>query len=136
MVNLNRTFYDKTCNIYRKTIVDKDWTEVPETSLLYEGLMCDFYIAPRWNVVNFIPEVESRNTQEDRFDCVIPADLYDESKPIIKWDVLELYRDWTKEWTYVIDQMSIYRMPNGRLENVYLRLNNANQWRQPWTPKE
>lgn len=98
--------------------------------------MCDFYIAPRWNVVNFIPEVESRNTQEDRFDCVIPADLYDENKPIIKWDVLELLRDWTLEWTYVIDQMSIFRMPNGRIENVYLRLNNANQWRQPWTQRE
>ena len=136
MVNIDRTFYDKTCNVYRKTIVDKDGTEIPETDIIYEHVICDYYIAPRGNVVNFIPEVESRNTQEDRYDCVIPWDKYDENTPILKWDAVELFRDWNSEWTYVIDQISIYRMPNGRIENAYLRLNNANKWKPLWTPRE
>lgn len=136
MVDIDRTFYDKTCDIYRKTVVDKDWTEVPETTLIYDKVICDYYIAPRGNVVNFIPEVESRNTQEDRYDCVIPWDKYDITNPIIKWDMVELFRDWVSEGTYVIDQCTVYRMPDGRIENAYLRLNNANKWKQPWTQKE
>lgn len=130
MVDLNKTFYDKNCKVYRKVIVDKEWTQVPELSLLYDNLICDYYIAPRGNVINFIPEVEARNTEEDRFDCVIPGNVYDESNPILKWDVIQLYREWYLEWTYVIDQMSIYRMPDLRIENVYLRLNNTNLWKQ------
>ena len=129
MVDINRTFYDKTCSVYRKTIIDKDWTEIPQLSIIYENVMCDYYIAPRWNVVNFIPEVEARNTQEDRFDCVIPWDIYDVSNPIIKWDMVKLMSAWVDEGSYVIDQASIYKMPDWRIENVYLRLNNANKWK-------
>ena len=53
MVDVNKTFCDKKCDVYRTTVVDKDWTQVPESVAIYENLDCDYYIAPRWNVVNY-----------------------------------------------------------------------------------
>lgn len=132
MVNIYKTFYDKTCNIYRTTVVDKDGTQVPKVEAIYTNLSCDFYIAPRGNVINFIPGVDSRNTEKDRFDCLIPWNLYVLGNPITKGDSLEIINsDGVLEWNYVIDQMTIYRLPNGRIDNVYLRLNNDSKWKLP-----
>lgn len=127
MVYLDKTFYDKRCDIYRISVVDKDWTQVPQRKLIYKDVSCDYYIAPRWNVINYLPNIEARNTERDRFDCVIPWKLF--TKPILKWDSVVLYTtEWDLEWTYTIDQLSILRLPSWKVENVYLRLNNDSKW--------
>jgi hypothetical protein len=128
MVDVNKTFCDKKCDVYRTTVVDKDWTQVPESVAIYENLDCDYYIAPRWNVINYLPNVEARNTERDRFDCVVAGVDYDVNNPIRKGDTVRLYSEEAVEWDYVVDQLSVMRFPNGKIDNVYLRLNNDSKW--------
>ena len=124
MVNLNKTFYDKTCDIYVTSVLDKDGTEVPVETMIYEWLTCDYYIAPRWNVVNYLQWAEARKTEKDRFDCVLPWIHHNPANPILKWYTVRLYNEGVLEGNYIIDQASINKMPSGRVENIYLRLNN------------
>lgn len=124
MVKIDRTFYDKTCQIYKIEKTDKDWTQVPVTTILFSDLPCDYYIAPRWNVTNFLSWPEARNTERDRFDCVIPWKYFDKDQPILKWYWVILSQTGFEEWNYKIDQVNIYRKPNWIVENIYLRLNN------------
>jgi hypothetical protein len=38
-------FYDKTCNIFTKSIVEEGNREVRKETLLYENVQCDFFTA-------------------------------------------------------------------------------------------
>ncbi|HPC34033.1 MAG TPA: hypothetical protein PLP73_00045 [Candidatus Absconditabacterales bacterium] len=126
MINLNKIFFDKKCDILRIGISDKDGTQIPTKTIVYTNLTCEYYIAPRGNVVNYLPDAEARKTERDRFDCVIPGNLY--THKIMKGDFVVLYdTQGDMEGTYLIDQLTIYTLPNGTVENVYLRLNNENK---------
>jgi len=117
-------FYDKQCTIKRFVVIDKDWTDIQSETLLYKNLPCDYYLAPRGNVVNRLESEQTREQDKDRLDCVIPWTEFDEARKIIQWDLVELtWPDVSELWQYMVDQVDYYYMPSWALENVYLRLN-------------
>ena len=111
-------FYDKTANIYSVNIVSKRWSDIKEKVLLYENIKCDYYIATRWNVVNWQPNLWIREQDLDRIDMVIPWSEYDTAREIKQWHYVEIGTD-----HYIIDQLDYYRMPDWVLESIYIRLN-------------
>jgi len=112
-------FYDKRANIYEVTIVRKLWADIKEKTLLYENVKCEYYIATRGNVVNYQQALGIREQDLDRIDFVLPWNEYDSNRVIKQWQYVE-----TEDWSqYIIDQLEYYRMPDGTLESVYLRLN-------------
>lgn len=121
------TFYDKKCDILTVSIIDKSGTQVPYEVTLFSKIDCEYFIAPRWNVINYINTPESRWTENDRYDVIIPWKEYDTSKMILKWQNIKLYNEvWDLEWEYIIDQVSYFKMPNWTMESIYIRLNNIN----------
>ncbi len=113
------TFYDKTVDIWSVEIIRKKWADVKTKTVLYNDIVCDYYIATRWNVVNRQPDLWNREQDLDRIDLIIPASSYDETK-VIKQGQYVTTKDWD---SYIIDQLDYYYMPSGELESIYIRLN-------------
>jgi hypothetical protein len=110
--------YDKTANIYSVSLTTKKQSSIKIKTLLYENVKCEYFIATRWNVVNYQPNLGVRQQDLDRIDMVIPGSEYNVNKVIEQWYYVEMGNS-----QYIIDQLEYYRMPNGSLESVYLRLN-------------
>ena len=117
-------FYDKICTIKKSIFIDKNWTDVEWEEILYENLPCDYFIAPRGNVVNRLEWMQTREQDKDRVDCIVSGTEYDESRQILQWYIVELqWPDISEIWQYMIDQVDYYYMPSWSLENIYIRLN-------------
>ncbi len=118
-MDIMNTFYDKKVDIYSVNIVRKRWADVKDKVILYEQVKCEYYIATRWNVVNRQPNLWTRQLDLDRIDLVIPWSEYDITKPLKQWMYVDI-GSWTQ---YIIDQLEPYLMPDGSIENIYIRLN-------------
>jgi len=118
-MDIMTTFYDKTADIYSINITNKRWSNVKQKKLLYNKIKCDYYIATRWNVVNFQSSLWEREQDLDRIDMVVPWINYDITKPILQWMFVVL-GDNTE---YIIDAIEYYRFPDWTLESIFIRLN-------------
>jgi len=120
------TFYDKLCDIFSVSVVDDEWTDVDVETLVYENLKCEYYIAPRWNVVNWQYSPWTREVDKDRLDLVIPWNVYDPSRKIEQWMFVTLRSPFINEgWKYMIDQVDYYSFPDWSLECLYVRINQV-----------
>lgn len=111
-------FYDKRCDIYKIEQVMKIWTQIKEEILYYENVVCDYWIATRGNVVNRQPDLWEREQELLRIDLSIPWGEIDPSKPIDDGMFVKIWDKW-----FIIDQHEYEYMPDGSLDNLYLRLN-------------
>lgn len=120
------SLFDKFCSISTFTTVNTRWTDIPVETILYDNIRCDYYLAPRWNVVNWLKTEAIREQDKDRMDLVISWDQYDPLKPILQWQIVIIKNQYLDEWwKYQIDQLDYYQMPDWSLENIYIRLNQV-----------
>lgn len=110
-------FFDKKCSIYSISYVRVDWSQIPQKTLLYENIDCDFWkTITQWN---FWPELPERR-QEDM----------ENMKLILNWpnftDVrkemyVDLFEAWNVPvWTFIIKTVDFVKDIYGVIDNVYM----------------
>ena len=113
---------NQTCSIYKKTITDKDGSQILTDTLIatYTNIPCTYWWA--WKVRNFNDTRTAREVDLDRFDVDIDALYRDKDNPILKWYKIKITDSaiWV-EWYYMIDNLETFHTVAWIFNNVYIR---------------
>ena len=105
--------YDKLCTISTTSIINVGWEDTKSYTPIYTSIPCDFFTpANKYSHTQQAREFETRD-----LEVVLTGD-----KTLVKKGMKISLSDqlWTDYWSYVINDVQVYSLSIGKIENITL----------------
>ena len=115
-------FFDKTCNITSLwSSYDTNWEYIETTSIIYSWIACDFYKDTK----NKFKQTDF-SIQDKNYSYTVVLE-WDKTNVDI-WQIIELIdpNNWSY-WTYIIDDILVYRNINWFIDNFELKVSEKSK---------
>jgi len=114
-------FFDKRCNIWQDTFSKKDWSQIKTKTWIYSNIDCDFYKSSwAWLWISQVMKEDDLN----KYTVILKKDKTN----VRQWNLIELLdNDFWTLWTFIIETVLAYRLPNWQIDNIELKV-KPNVW--------